>query len=428
MLSYTLNMLNMAKNSLTEIEPMKPNSVDIWFLIVLLFTIVFVPFVPISASFNLSLEIILLLYPLVRLGIFRQFKLDSYSIFLFTFSLYIFFTIAINKHLNHWNEYFEILKVFKFILIYQFSFFVFQEVSFRKLLIKSLHVLFISYAVLNLIHFFDFFNFTRSFLIFYDPNQIDVQLYGLNSAGMPAAKRIIGTLGNPNDNAIFLLFFFVFYISRVAYDKINWKSIDLYGFIFSGVLVFLTQSRTGIVAMLFIFLIHLTLNRKYMLNVLLTIVPTIALIYLFTVLDSVSFRYMQNTSVMITQNNSFSMRIEIWKQLLREWWQKPFFGYGPNKAHMYANNVYPENEYIFYLWRYGIIGLCYYLGTVTYPVLLFLRKIKGHKFFLYFMLVILITALTNNPLTNMKFMLIIALVFGFQSVIFHDLKISETER
>lgn len=396
-------------------KPDSNNKMDYYYLVILLFSIVFVPYIPLSSSFNLSVEEPLLLYPLIRLLLRKEFKKDRFSLILLAFSAYIVFTIFLNGHIGQLNEYFEILKIIKFLLVYQFAVSVFRNQETEKRLMKTVDMLFVVSFAINLFHFFDFFNFTRSVLIYYDPNSIDIDFYGLNSKGHPAAKRIVGTFGNPNDNAVFFLFFLSFYIGRINFTLKRFFSFELFGFIGSGLLIFLTQSRTGIFAMLLLLLVYLIYNRAHLIKSFSSVALLSFFIVLLSLFNEMSTNYIQNTSVEITENNSVRGRLEIWKQLIGEWKEKPVFGYGPNKAYMYTHNIYPENEYIFFLWRFGIIGLLFFMAVIFFPVWNLKRDIFRYKFVLLVVLTVAVTALTNIPFSNMKFLIIIALVFGYSA-------------
>lgn len=388
-----------------------PKNIDVIFLIALLFAIVFIPFIPITSSFNLAVEEVLLLYPALRLLTIKP-KINTFSIVLATFSVYILFTIFMNGHMRQLNEYFEVFKIIKLIIVYQFSVFVLSDQKHLNQLVKAVNVIFILSFVINFIHFFDFFNFTRSCLSFYDPNSIDVATYGLNSLGQPAAKRIIGTFGNPNDNAIFFLFLVAFYATKINYLKDKLYSFHALSLIGSSMMVILTQSRTGFIVLIALFILHLYNNRIHYKKVLLVLLSIAAIFFVNYNIDAVATSYFHNTSARIIENNSVKGRIEVWKHLLQMWNDKPIFGYGPNKNYMYANNIYPENEYIFFLWRFGLVGLLFYLYLIFYPIVALKRKIGDYSMVQYAIIIIAITALTNVPLSNMKFMFFVAIIYG----------------
>lgn len=388
-----------------------PQKIDLIFLITLLFSIVFIPYIPITSSFNLAFEEVLMLYPVLRLVTIRP-KLNTFSIILGAFSIYIFFTIFINNHLRNLNEYFEILKIIKLLIIYQFALFTLSDQKHVDKLIKAINILFVISFVVNVIHYFDFFNFTRNVLIYYDANGIDVNSYGINSIGQTSAKRIIGTFGNPNDNAMFFLFLFAFYASRIDYAKDKLYSFTALSIVGSSIMVILTQSRTGFVVLIALFILHLYLNSKHYKKVLVLALSFLVFFLVNYNVDTVASSYYHNTSVNIVENSSVKGRIHVWEKLFSMWKEKPFFGYGPNKNYMYSNNIYPENEYIFFLWRFGIVGLLFYLYLLFYPLIALKRKIKNYPMVLSTIVIVSLTALTNVPLSNMKIIFFVAIVYG----------------
>ncbi|HRO75005.1 MAG TPA: O-antigen ligase family protein [Crocinitomicaceae bacterium] len=400
-------------------QQQKFGTFDLYFLIVLLFTLVFVPFIPLSESFNFALEELLLLYPLSRLLLSRNLKFNTFTIVTFLFALYIVFTIVINGHFKQLNEYFEVVKIIKFLVVFGFSNMVFQgtEVTLKEKLVKAIHVIFIVAFIINLIHFFDFFNFTRSFLIYYDSNSINIQFYGLNSLGEPSAKRIVGTFGNPNENGIFFLFLMLFYSSRIKYTSKSYISFDFLGLVGSSLMVFLTQSRTSILILFALFCVHGLFHWKAKWYVLTEILIVALCGYFLFNTNANSMDYINNTSVVVTENNSVLGRLDIWKSLLNQWLEKPIFGYGPNKNYIYENHIYPENEYIFFLWRYGIVGLLFYLYLVFQPLVMLGKNILKNEFAVGLITIISVSALTNIPFFNAKFLIIIALCFGYLATV-----------
>jgi O-antigen ligase len=97
------------------------------------------------------------------------------------------------------------------------------------------------------------------------------------------------------------------------------------------------------------------------------------------------------------------------------WVQKPFFGYGPNKEYVYSKELHPENEYIFYLWRYGIQGVIFYLSMLLVPLVYFYKRLKEFYFLPFIVFVILIVALMNNPLSNAKINVLFPMILGLST-------------
>ena len=101
-------------------------------------------------------------------------------------------------------------------------------------------------------------------------------------------------------------------------------------------------------------------------------------------------------------STSLRSRWESWSILWDMIKTKPLFGFGPYKSYFTAHQLYSENEYLLMWWRYGIVGLLFYLGLFLLPFWeLFRRKFDTHAGKAMIMIgVMLIAALTNNPLTE----------------------------
>ena len=222
--------------------------------------------------------------------------------------------------------------------------------------------------IFNTLHFFDFWDFNLIVEQYYNGG-IHIKTFGLNSLGEPATKRLIGTIGNPNNNAILFLFFTVLLYSKKKKDYFLIFSIFLSLFFF-----FLCQSRTAIIALFAIIIIHLiiefTNEKRTVLSIKnLIILSVCSLAFLFSNLINKPTYTMSMVKQNPTQSKSVQGRMEVWGDLLLMVKEKPIFGYGPNKNYFYQNKIYSESEYIMFIWRYGIVGLLAYilLATVKLP-------------------------------------------------------------
>jgi O-antigen ligase len=139
-------------------------------------------------------------------------------------------------------------------------------------------------------------------------------------------------------------------------------------------------------------------------------------------LDTVSLNYLSNTKPQLQENNSLSVRIKIWGELIGLWLKQPIFGYGPNKAFVYRTQLHPENEFVFYLWRYGIQGLLGFFAILTIPFLFLFKKIKDFSFMYFVLIIVAIVALMNNPLANPKISVLFAMILGFSVAVFFNFK------
>jgi O-antigen ligase len=81
--------------------------------------------------------------------------------------------------------------------------------------------------------------------------------------------------------------------------------------------------------------------------------------------------------------------------------EEPLFGHGPYKEFFYQNKIYSENEYILMTWRYGLFGLLIYLSIFLIPFKKLVASMNEISLKGSLMLIMmLVSALTNNPLTE----------------------------
>lgn len=411
----TLKIESLNNKFISTLKIVQPtNKLDDILLLSLIISTVLLPYVPLSSSFFLSLEEIIIVLIGARLLQLGAFYIDKYVVLLLLFAFYTTFVILLNPNRTHLTEYFEVYKTIRYVVVYIFGIVYFFNKSSKEVVGKWIELIFYSLVIFNVFHYFDFFEFNQYVTSLYDSNGIDIKSFGKNSLGLPGPKRMIGTMGNPNDNAILFLFFFVYFIAS-GFKKT--KSLKMLVLIFIAfIMIVFCQSRTSIVAMVGLFVMILFLMPKSKENwiyygKMVLIIMLISLLYYFS---SNTPTYLGNTNLVeVKQNTAVKGRFEVWKFLIESWMQKPLFGHGPNKSFMYDQKIYPENEYIFYLWRYGLVGLLFYFSILIGPLIVIGRKFKSYKFLIYTISFISIIALTNNPLTNPKFSIIYALIVGY---------------
>lgn len=422
------------KNSFFIYKPQETQHgcLDTLLLFLLLTGIILIPFIPLSSSFFFSIEELIVV--LIGARLFQKcfFWLDWYLLIILFFAVFVLFVILINPNKAHLTEYFEIYKILKYGTIYTFSIYYFSTSKHLKKVNEFIIISFLILVVFNLLHYFDVFNFNKNVTILYDSDGRDVQFFGLNSLGLPGPKRMIGTMGNPNDNSILFLFYFVYFQSISS--EVKKKKITIYKIFYfiAFLMIVMCQSRTGLIAALFVFCTGFLLRNKkeekiikYLFDL---IIFTLLIVLLFVFEKNSGVNYLGNTNIIeFDENASVRGRFEVWSYLLEMWSQKPLFGYGPNKEFMYANSIYPENEYIFYLWRFGIIGLVFYLLLMFFPAIKFLKNKPENRLLIYTTILISVVALTNNPYSNPKFLIIIALIVGYCVSLYYRKQIVKDE-
>ncbi|MCR3921547.1 MAG: O-antigen ligase family protein [Firmicutes bacterium] len=187
-------------------------------------------------------------------------------------------------------------------------------------------------------------------------------------------NRIVSSFMNPNFFGAFFIFFLSWSLINFLthYDKQKYK----YGFyiILSEVGVILSTSRTSIITSLVltgIVVILFVLKSKEGLNIGFSrktlIVSSVMIVSCFIVLifllkDRVP--YVENAVDIITNSkgnfalvNSVSLRINIWLSSVADIMKSPILGYGPAKS----MRSFVDNNYLFIVFRYGILGLLSYL-------------------------------------------------------------------
>ncbi len=341
----------------------------------------------------------------------KKVRINFWLLWLGLFSIYLVIPIALNGRLGEVNDWFEIYKTLKLgglFLLFSFA----STQNFTGFIRAS----FIGLVVINLLHFFDVLNFNHWMQEVYG-SSIHWEFFGKDSEGNPAVKRMLGTLGNPNSNALLFLFFAVFFNPQ----ENSWKAKAWF---FSALLmVFMCQSRTSLLGC-FAIIIYLLIvqykqgNRNHLWQIpLLT-----AVVYCIGLMLSTSFfRYtgysdsLLNGSAM--HSHSLRSRWETWGILWEMIQEKTWFGYGPYKSFFTENHLYAENEYLLMWWRYGLFGIIFYLGILLIPLRLLLRNFAElkHQRYVVFSAVMFLAALTNNPLTErsigMLFVFLVALAY-----------------
>ena len=332
----------------------------------------------------------LLLYPKLP-----QVRKEWWFLWIALFAGYMLLPILINGRIKQWNDYFELYRVIKLGVIFLLFRFI-QPKQLHPLIVGSFLVL----LLINVLHLYNVFNINELLTYMYG-DSIHFKLFGRDSLGNPAVKRMLGTMGNPNTNALLFLFFTVYFLP-IEKKREHWALC--YTALF---MVFLCQSRTSLIAASLVVGAMLFLTKKDGLKgAVWKVVTSIGLYVLATMIATSFFKYSSYSNSLMDGSAIYSMslrsRWESWNILWGMIKTKPIFGFGPYKAYFTAHQLYSENEYLLMWWRYGIVGLLFYLGLFLLPFWeLFRRKFDTYEGKAMIMIgVMLIAALTNNPLTE----------------------------
>ena len=332
----------------------------------------------------------LLLYP--KLPLVRK---EWWFLWIALFAGYMLLPILINGRIKQWNDYLELYRVIKLGVIFLLFRFI-QPKQLHPLIVGSFMVL----LLINVLHLYNVFNINELLKYTYG-DSIHFKLFGRDSLGNPAVKRMLGTMGNPNANALLFLFFTVYFLP-IEKKREHWALC--YTALF---MVFLCQSRTSLIAAGLVVGAMLFLTKKDGLKAAVwKLVTSIGLYVLATMIATSFFKYLSYSNSLMDgsalYSTSLRSRWESWNILWDMIKTKPIFGFGPYKSYFTAHQLYSENEYLLIWWRYGIFGLLFYLGIFLLPFWeLFRRKLDAHSVKAMIMIgVMLIAALTNNPLTE----------------------------
>ena len=390
---------------------------NVWGLIVFA-SILFLPDLSINGE-EPSFQLIDLLMPpsLIILFINKdKLKNLAYGWFLAIFAFYILATILINPQNQGFNNYFEIYKMLKFAcFVTLFTLLEIKDIG------QALKLIFISLVIVNLIHFFELFQI-NAILEHHYGGGIHIEFFGKNSLMQPAVKRMVGTMGNPNLNGILFAFWAIYFIPLPKFDlkKIPWLATAL-------LMLFLCQSRTAVIAIaacfLLIFLMRLSNWNFKNWGIILSLSVTYLIAYAF-VTDFFRHQSYSNTlfETQVLETGSVMGRLETWSFLWEMIKEKPLWGHGPNKDFFYENNIYPENEYLFFTWRYGFIGLLLYLSIYFIPLYMIWKSgnVKPNAMLLLCISMMMITALTNTPIASRDIRMIFAMFLGLGFTLLTD--------
>lgn len=354
------------------------------------------------------IDLLLPFMGLIILSKWKHFRWSNFYTVTLCFCIYIVLTMYINKRLHSISDYFEIFKFLKFLVVIAWS----TTLHFEKELKPVIKPAFIILSAINLLHFFELFHINELIANNYGGAK-NITEFGLNSIGQPVSKRMTGLAFNPNNNAIIFSFFAIYFLPLFSFErKYIYSLLALF-------LAFLCQSKTTFIVLFTILLFALLfgkslVERKKIWKYLASIVLLYFISYLLCSRFNSTSTY--STSMFtgeVINSGSARGRLESWTFLWKMIIEKPLFGHGPNKEFFYNNSLYSENEYILFLWRYGVIGLVFYLYMFlkTWCVV----KKKANKYLGFYTCIVILfltSSLTNNPFADRNIMLLFAITLG----------------
>lgn len=338
-----------------------------------------------------------------------------YATLICVMSCWVLVTILVNNRIASLADYFEIYKHVKYLLVM----FLFYKLALQQknnlLISKNIIYIFVALVIFNLMNLLNFASFNTLILPLYAPEGNIASNEGLEKS--EKALRMLGTMGNPNANAILwggvtaallsLRSLFVSY--RTA---LQWCAL------ISGVMCVLSQSRTTFVALVIGLLVYvvITMRKKDFGKIFFTTLLLGAGGY--AVITLLNLDYLLSIwETDIEQNDSWLERLLVWDYLYTMIQSSPWFGYGPDKDFFYNNEIYAENEYILNTWRYGYIGVVLYLSWLALPWF-YAKKMASNLEAVWTKSIVIVaplyamSAITNNPMNEPRLNLLYAVICG----------------
>jgi len=198
--------------------------------------------------------------------------------------------------------------------------------------------------------------------------------------------RVIGTLGNPNYFSLFNVGIFYWALTNVMMDRGRRYSFYV---ALSFAMVLLAQSRTnivllGVLSVVFSLVIFRSTwaesrHKAFFIKFLFVVIVTVS-VFVWWMIEYGVLRYIYTGFLTVYETglasqSSFIGRLKMWGYFLELIGERPILGYGPSKgAFEYA---VADNNYIFTMFRYGLIGL---IVTVTLWLYLLVRMYKEMRY------------------------------------------------
>ncbi|MCC4261392.1 hypothetical protein LL270_12055 [Pseudomonas aestusnigri] len=234
------------------------------------------------------------------------------------------------------------------------------------------------------------------FFLFYNHSDSDVFLsYMLDRPGL--------WIGNPNSLALVSVLFFVYFL---VVKEMKFRLFMMAGSVF---IVLVTQSRTGLVCMVFAFFLWSIFEGK--IRSFVVSFSVFCLIFFVSVwlefvdIEKLVFRYYGGVNL--------AGRDEIWEQV--------FVSLIKSGAYVFGYFVLPgdidtvDSEYFNVLARYGLVGLVLFLSVFICSLLFSFNKISHSadaKIGFLLVSVFLVSSLASSPLTSLKLSIIFIVLYS----------------
>lgn len=354
-----------------------------------------------------------------------------YATLICVMSGWVLVTIVMNNRLAAIGDYFEIYKHVKYLLVMFLFYKLATEQKFNQIIARHMVYVFAALVIFNLMNLFNIASFNTLILPLYAPERNVAVNEGLEAS--ENALRMIGSMGNPNTNAV-LWGGITALLIALRSSFVNYRFVMQLCALVAVLMCILSQSRTTFVALVIGILLYVivTLKRKDFGRVIFA--ALLLGVGMYAVMNLLNLGYLLSMfETDIQENESWLERLLIWGYLYEMIEQSPWFGYGPDKDFFYDHKIFAENDYILNTWRYGYIGGVFYLAWLSLPWL-YAKKIVGKTELVWTKALIMITplymisAITNNPMNETRLNLLYAIISGLMFAEVEAIRKNNTNR
>lgn len=255
-----------------------------------------------------------------------------------------------------WRDFWELAKVFLYFLI--FALVTSQNISPTDLkrYYKMALFVFVFSAVFGFFQYIDFAGINEIISPYYATTHM---------SGMIIHGRITGTTGYPNEFGALMTLAASLALAGGLFLKerklrlLCWGTLPVF-----GLALVLTLSRSALVSLflagatvLFLFLRQKGLKRRFRRLLTFVLLGCVIVAFILQVMPEKAF-YRYGELMTFTEATSWQARVAHWETNFSIWLESPWLGWGPAKAEM---GTLADNEWLFVLRRYGVVGLTVFL-------------------------------------------------------------------
>jgi O-antigen ligase len=315
------------------------------------------PVIPFTSSFGLRIDDILILgfFPflfLYRPQIHRSLILNTYllSLILIIISaFYGYLILCVPFSVRDVNEVARLSKpvILIFLALQANSDYILQKIE------KIIPWLTVIICIVAFIQYFNIAGMGRIIASVYAPE------HHVSALLTSSSRRVMITGSDPNTGAAIAVFFWLYNFFSFMSKR---KRMLLFNVLLLTIVILMTSSRTsflGLVGIIGFFMVFS--SDAKMIYKILTVGMIIGLLIIFY--DKFQYLAVGLAQFFRGENNSFQIRINIWKESFDLFKQSYVFGWGPAKGIM---TTIVDGEYFLLLRRFGIIGTFGILFSIFY--------------------------------------------------------------